>query len=350
MRFAFTDDQLAFREAVADLFAKRCTPDHVRAWWGDPQATVGESAVWHALAEMGVIGCTAPGAVGGLGFSLLDLEPLLEEAGRAALPEPLVDTTAVALHALGGPTPRDRGIVGGWLDQIVAGELAVAVVGDRRLPVPGGETAGLLLALDGDRVVAIPGDAMAATPQPSVDGTRHLATVTWDSDAEVDLAVADDGRRLAAELRDRGAVATAAVLLGLGDTMLAMTVAYVTERRQFGVPVGSFQAVKHHLADALLRLELAKPVVRHAAAVLSGVPTDEGAGLAVEQTVAASMAKAAASDAAALVARQALQCHGAIGYTVEHDLHLFMKRSWALAESWGGAAWHRERIARQLLD
>ena len=133
---------------------------------------------------------------------------------------------------------------------------------------------------------------------------------------------------------DRLALGAAAQLVGLGQRMLDMTVDYAKQREQFGVPIGSFQAVKHHLADALKDIAFARPAVRRAAATLD--PRD------------VSMAKAMASDAASLSARHALQCHGAIGYTVEHDLHRFLQRTWTLARTLGDAAWHRERIARAL--
>ena len=130
---------------------------------------------------------------------------------------------------------------------------------------------------------------------------------------------------------DLAALGAAAVLVGLGQRMLDMTVDHVKQREQFGVAVGSFQAVKHHLADALKELAFARPVVQRAGAD----PTP----------LHVSMAKAAASDAASFVGRQALQCHGAIGYTVEYDLHRYLKQTWALARTHGDAASHRERIA-----
>ena len=139
---------------------------------------------------------------------------------------------------------------------------------------------------------------------------------------------------------DRGAWGTAAYLLGLSHRMLHLTVRYVGEREQFGVPIGSFQAIKHHLADATLQLSFARPAVYRAAwSLATGAP---------DRTRDVSMAKAMASDAALLMGRKALQCHGAIGYTEEADLHLFLKRSWALARTWGDAAWHRDRIGRAL--
>jgi hypothetical protein len=133
---------------------------------------------------------------------------------------------------------------------------------------------------------------------------------------------------------DHAALASAAQLVGLGQRMLDMTVGYVRQRQQFGVPIGSFQAVKHQLADSLKELAFARPAVWRAAASLE--PRD------------ISMAKAMASDAASFVARRALQCHGAIGYTVEYDLHRYLKHTWVLARSFGDAAWHRDRIAKEL--
>ena len=140
---------------------------------------------------------------------------------------------------------------------------------------------------------------------------------------------------------DRGAYATAAQLLGLADRMIELTVDYAKERKQFGVPIGSFQAVKHHLANARLALEFARPLVYRAAYSVAHDDPD--------RSVHVSMAKAQASDAAMLASRVALQCHGAIGYTTEYDLHLYMKRAWALARAWGDASWHRRRIEQAIL-
>jgi hypothetical protein len=139
---------------------------------------------------------------------------------------------------------------------------------------------------------------------------------------------------------EHATVAAAAQLVGLGQRMLDMTVDYVKQREQFGVPIGSFQAVKHQLADALKEVAFARPAVWRATwSLTSGAPT------AVRDV---SMAKAMASDAASFVARRALQCHGAIGYTVEYELHRFLKQTWVLARSFGDAAWHRDRIAKEL--
>ncbi len=154
-------------------------------------------------------------------------------------------------------------------------------------------------------------------------------------------------RRAAALAFDRGALAAAADLVGVARRLLDTTVAYVKVRHQFGKPIGSFQAVKHHLANALLGLELARPMVWRAAYTFQD---ETYAGGHPERGQHVSMAKARASDAAIATARAALQCHGAIGYTVEYDLHLWMKRAWALAAAWGDAAWHRARVGASMRE
>ena len=139
---------------------------------------------------------------------------------------------------------------------------------------------------------------------------------------------------------DRGALGTAATLVGLAQKLLDLTVEYVKQRQQFGTPIGSFQAVKHHLADTTKALAFARPAVYRASWSLAVAQRTD------ERDV--SIAKALASEAALQAGRAALQCHGAIGYTVEHDLHLLLKRTWALARAWGDAAWHRDQIGHAL--
>jgi alkylation response protein AidB-like acyl-CoA dehydrogenase len=343
VRFAFTDDQLLFRDAVRDLLDKECPPERVRDAWAAADGRV--PGVWNALAEMGVLGVPVPDAFGGLGLTELDLVLLVEETGRVGLPDPIVETVAVAaplladVNDLADPVSSD--LAQRWLPRIADGSAVVAVSLDGNPLVAHGAEAALLIAVAGAQLVAVPGDRVTGEAQRSVDGARRPATVCWDPAdavvlAEGPLATAIIGRAL-----DHGALAAAAQLLGLGQQLLDLTVDYVKERRQFGVPIGSFQAVKHHLADAMLQLEFARPVVHAAAyAMATGDP---------DAARAVAHAKVAAGDAASFVGRQALQCHGAIGYTVEYDLHLYLKRVWALAASWGDAAHHRRRVADLVL-
>ena len=153
-----------------------------------------------------------------------------------------------------------------------------------------------------------------------------LSTVHWPLDSDTLLAYGVAAAAAVSLLADRAAAGTAALLVGLGERMVAMAAAYAKERHQFGKPIGSFQAVKHHLADARVALEFARPATYRAAWSLSTAQP------ALSHD--ASMAKALASEAADLAARVALQVHGAIGYTWECDLHFYLKRTWALSRSW----------------
>lgn len=338
MHFAFTDDQLLFRDAVAELFAKECTPETVRWSWNDENGR--RPSTWSALAEMGVIGLTVPQAHGGMGMDEIDLLPILTEAGRVAYPGPLVETTAVVAPLLAESAPD--AVAGRWLPGIADGSVIATISLTGQPFVADAHIADLLVAQRDDRLYAVPGKCLRLTAQRSVDGARRLFAVDWD-EADADLiASGESGWSASNRAFDRAATATAAQLIGLSEQMIAMTVAYVVERKQFGVPIGSFQAVKHHLADAELKVSFARPTVWNAAYALAHRSPD-----AVRDV---SMAKCFSSDAAELIARKALQAHGAIGYTTEHDLHFWLKRAWALSASWGDAAWHRRRVAHILLD
>lgn len=299
MRFAFTDDQLAYRDAVRDLLAKECTSAHVRDAWTNATGRI--PGLWDQLDAMGVIGMLAPEADGGLGLTMVDLVLILEETGRHAVPEPIVETAAFGVPLLGR---------------------CDIVVGTAHRFVPWADTANVLITAAG----RFEPHTVELVPVQSVDGARRLFDLRGPAAAvEGDLGAA----------YHRGVLGNAAQLCGLSDRMLEITAAYVQERRQFGVPVGSFQAVKHHLANARIALEFARPLVYRAAATLD--------------VVHVSMAFAQAADAALVTARAALQCHGAIGYTTEYDLHLYMKRAWCLARAFGDARFHRERVAQAIL-
>lgn len=298
MRFDFTDDQIALRDAVRDLLERECTPAHVRAAWTNETGRV--PGLWNRLEEMGVPALLVPEADGGVGLTMADLVLVLEETGRYAVPEPILETAA-----FGAP------VVGAGLT-VAAGPALVAWA----------DTADVILTSAG-RFDPATAELVA---HPSVDGARRVFEVRGEAEPF-------PGDLHAAYIRI--ITGTAAQLCGLSDRMLTMTADYVKDRRQFGVPVGSFQAVKHHLANARTALEFTRPLVYRAACTLDGMH--------------AHMALAKAADTANATVRAALQCHGAIGYTTEHDLHLYMKRAWALARAWGDARIHRERVARSIL-
>lgn len=316
MRFALSDDQVTFREAVRDVLAKEATPAVVRAAWEAPAGAL-ERGVWDSLDAMGALSLLVTEDDGGLGLDETFLVPILEEAGRVALPHPIVETAMVAAPLLGAGLG------------MVATDLGGPII-----PCAGDADRLLLRTTRG--LVVVDGTLVALSPADTVDRARRAARTTFDRGGDL---VTDDPGAIELAL-DRGALGTAAMLVGLAQAMLDMTVGYVSQRRQFGQPVGSFQAVKHHLADAALALEFARPAVWRAAwSVAHDEPT---------RTRDVSMAKAMAGDAAELVGRKALQCHGAIGYTVEADLHLFLKRTWALTRTWGDTAHHTDRVVAAL--
>jgi hypothetical protein len=305
----------------------------VREAWSNADGCV--PALWQGLAELGVLGVLASQQDGGLGMHDLDLVLLLEECGRFAAPGPIAETAAVAvplLDALATGTHRR------WLGAVARGEAKVAI-GLHPL-VAGAAGADVLLLLHGDEVHVVERGSVRLDPQRAVDGSRRLSCVSWTPSMATRLASGHTARVALERARDRAAVATAAELIGLARHMVETTVEYAKTRHQFGKPIGSFQAVKHHLADAAVAVEMAAPSVYRAAYSLAREAPD--------RALRTSTAKALASDAATLVARKALQCHGAIGYAFENDLHLWMKRAWALAAAWGDAAWHRSRVAATL--
>ena len=208
--------------------------------------------------------------------------------------------------------------------------------------VPAAGRADLALLCTGGEVHAVAAGDLSATPQRSVDRARRLARVDWSPTA--DTLVSDDPS-VVDEVLDRGALAAAAQAIGVGRRLLDVTVAYVAEREQFGRPVGVNQAVKHHCSNVAIALEFAAPMVHKAAWAITHGEGPEGGNPSVD----VAMAKAMASDAVDLACRSALQCHGAIGYTIEHDLQLWLKRGWALSASWGDAAHHRRRVGAGLL-
>ena len=318
MYFAFDDDQQAFADATRTVLADHCGPDVVRAAWAAAPGDL-DRTVWDQLVALGVNALLLDEKHGGMGLDEVWAALVLEEIGKVALPHPLVETMVVA--AAFDPS-------------VVDGTLISTNLGGPNVPCAADADRLLLLDEDTNALHLVDRASVELEPVTAVDRARRLARVVWTpTDGSI---VTDDAGEISLA-RDRGVFGTAAVLLGLADTMLQMTAEYVRERRQFGVPIGSFQAVKHQLADALMLVAFARPAVHRAAwSIAQHEPT---------RSRDVSMAKAMASDAAVDVARIALQCHGAIGYTVEHDLHLYLKRALALSRCWGSAEEHRRLVA-----
>jgi len=337
MRFGFDEDRLLLQKTLRNFLASECPPARVRALWDTETGRSPE--LWKALAEQGVTGLLAPEAHAGMGMDETFLVLLEEEAGRAALAEPLIETAAVAvplLRELDAPELASR-----WLPAIAAGEAIVTVGHPVNAFLADAHVADLLLLPHADELHAIARSEAVLERQPVDDPARRVFTLRWTPSARTRVAQGEAARtRLAAAL-DRGALASAAQLLGVTEQLLEMAVAYARQRQQFGQPIGAFQAVKHQLANVKVALEYARPVVYRAAHSLATG--------AAARAVDVSHAKLAAGEAAALAARTALQVHGAIGYTWEQDLHVWMRRAWSLGLAWGSGRFHRERVAQAVL-
>jgi alkylation response protein AidB-like acyl-CoA dehydrogenase len=337
MRFAFTDDQKMLRDTVREVLQRECAPEVVRAAWeGNPE---GARAVWDTLAETGVIGMTASEEAGGMAMSELDLVLPLEEAGYAALPGPIVDTVAVGiplLEAAGTDAQKER-----WLGPAVAGKARIVVsLGDQSI-VAHAVSADVLIAEQGGAAYCVPLAEASISVERSVDRARELGRVSFEADAQYQMRQDVDTTALFMLARERAALGTAAQLIGLSRRMLDMAVQYAKDREQFGKPIGAQQAIKHRLANALIEQQFARPTVYRAGWSMATSAPDAD--------INVSLAKIYAGQAAKFVAKEALQVHGAIGYTIECDLHMWMKRAWALAAVHGDAAFHRERVGRHIL-
>lgn len=318
MRFALDESHEDFASSIDALLTKSDMPAVIRAWnTGD---TAAGAAVWQRLADTGVNGLLVPEEHDGLGADPVDLVVALEQLGRHAVPGPVVETVAVAPLLLAAVAPDRLGALAG-------GSLATVAFAPHVPYAVDTEVADLVLHV-ADGTVSV---GTAGRVRESVDRSRRLSEV---SPAET-LGTSDTAAAF-----DVGVLASAAQLQGLGRTLLDTTVEYAQQRKQFGKAIGSFQAVKHHLAEVAVGLEMARPLLHGAAiAVRDGLPT-------ASRDVSA--AKVACGDAAYRAARTALQVHGAIGYTQEYDLSLWITKVRALVTAWGTPDLHRARVVDAL--
>jgi alkylation response protein AidB-like acyl-CoA dehydrogenase len=329
--FAFSDEQMALRDLARDLFEKESPPSRLRALW---EGAPWDRRVWETMAKAGLTGLTVPEEHGGAGGNELDLILVLEEAGRAALPEPILETVGIAapLIAEAGTEKQQHE----WLPRIAAGTAIVTIGGPL---VPYADTADVLLHSK---------STSSETRAYAVPSGRFRARKIETQDRAIPVFLVDDvnvrGTRIPAGIEPlerafgRLVLAAASMLNGVALKLLELSVEHAKTRRQFGHPIGSFQAVKHQLADVYVALECARSATWYAAWAM--------ASLAPDAKDAISAAKATASDAEALANRVALQVHGGIGFTWEHDLHFWLTRGKALEQTWGSAAGHRAGVAR----
>jgi len=328
MDFELSDDQRALQEAAAALLDDLASSERVRAAAKDERGYDG--VLWKAMVDQGWMGVELPADGGGLGLGTVEAAVLFEQVGRHVAPAPFVEST-LALGALA------RAGAEGWVERLVGGDAVGCVAWRPDAPVPYAPVSDVAVVLHPDHVVAV--DLTAGPPirrEQAMDLTRPLGWLDLAGRPTESLG----GDEEANELLDRGAAAYAATLLGGAARVLELTVDYAKERVQFGKPIGSFQAVKHRCADMLVDVEGMRSVAYWAAwSIGAGEP---------DRSMAASTAKVWCSDAAKRVMASGLQVHGGIGFTWEHDLHLFLKRSQLDQVAFGDATDHRERLARLL--
>jgi alkylation response protein AidB-like acyl-CoA dehydrogenase len=330
MDFGLSDDQREIQRTARELLSERSRPERLRE---HAEAHRFDQGLWRELCELGWPGIAVSEQHGGQGLGLVELSILCEELGRAVAAVPLLPTVLVAavIERAGSEEQCQR-----WLAGLASGEL-LGALGEVRDGVAelvvGGPDADVLLLVDEGalRARVCARAEVAIEPLLSIDPTRPAARV---------IAPDGAGESLEGDVSggvDRALVAIASELVGVCDRALAMTVAYVKERKQFGVPVGSYQAVSNRCAQMLLDTEKARSTTAFAAWAADADPGRLGE--------AAAMAKAAASDAGIEVTASAIQAHGGLGFTWEADVHWLYKRAHVDAAMLGGAKRQRARLA-----
>ena len=325
MDFTLSDEQQMFAETARSLFADSSTPDHWRRMMEAGEAI--DPARWAAIVETGLTLVLLPESAGGIGLAETDFALIAQEAGYVVLPEPLVESAGVAAPMLAALAP-DHPLLADPAATIAIAHPANPYVANAD------SAAAILLHQDGEAYLATP-DQVTLTAQPSIDPFRRLFTVEWSPQNATALGKADWDLAL-----DRASLLNAAFGLGLAQRAVDLAVDYAKERQQFGKPIGSYQGVNHHPPSARVPIDSAKPVV-------AAAPAEIGA-RDVQARARVSHAKLVALEAADKAARASIQVHGAMGYSWEVDVHLFLKRALALTQSWGPPAYHRARIATRI--
>jgi alkylation response protein AidB-like acyl-CoA dehydrogenase len=328
MNFDFSADQQDIKRTARDLLQARFASGRLREL---AEAGADDRETFSEVVALGWPGIAVSESHGGLGLGLIELVILQEELGYALAPLPFLSNSAAALlleHA-GSEEQRER-----WLPGVLSGDRrgSVGMVGERGAGlVPDGSGAAFVILVSGSRAALVEAESAALQHRPTIDMTRRFART--EAPLQAGEALPGD----VAGAMDRVAVALAAECVGLAQRMLEAAVAYAKERRQFGQPIGVHQAVSHRCAQMLLETESARSATYYAAWCADHEPAS--------LPLAAASAKAYASDAGANVTAAALQVHGGIGFTWEHDLHFFLKRARLNGQLFGSSRSHRERIA-----
>ncbi len=356
MDFELSDDQIALRDGARELLDAVASPAAVRKSFDGAGGT--DAALWRAMVDQGWPALAQPESNGGLGLGVVEVAVMLEEIGRHAAPAPFASTVLV-LAALELIDQSEFPFVAEMTTSLIAGESLACVAWSRNPDAVRAtpEAKGWVLTGRPDPILDAPGASfvlvVATTPdgrglfgvnlavdeikaEPVMDRTRSLGWLHLDATPAWRVGGEDAVIRLV----DMGAVFSSAEMLGGATRVLDMAVEYAKDRIQFGRPIGSFQAIKHRCADMLVDVEGMRSSTYWAAWCLSAADP--------ESSVAASTAKIWGADASKRVMASALQVHGGIGFTWEHDLHFFMKRAQVDQLAFGDASYHRERLAKLL--
>lgn len=365
MYFDLTDEQQAIRSTAREFLAARYKSERIRELIDTEHGF--EQSDWEEMAELGWPGLALPEEWGGQGLGIVDLAVLFEEMGYALAPSPLLSTmvAGLALATRGTDEQKER-----WLRPLAAGEArgtlalfdagTTAAIGGFEMEA---KADGDGVVLDGEKVLVMDAagadfflvatsdgrrhlvergaDGVDVGAESSIDPTRRLHSVRFDGVRVAPEATLSGGQADYLPVLWRACVALSAESTGVAQRTLEMAVEYAKERKQFDRPIGSYQAVSHRCAQMLLETENSRSAVYGAAWAADAEPES--------LPLAASMAKAYASDAGWRVPDAAIQVHGGIGFTWEHDLHFFLKRGRANAATFGDARWHRERVADLVL-
>jgi alkylation response protein AidB-like acyl-CoA dehydrogenase len=366
MQFGLSESQTILKNNARKFFATECPISEVRRLMeGD---TAYDAALWRKMAGQGYMGVVIPEEYGGLGLGMVELAVLLEEMGMAMVPGPYFSTVVLAgtLLARAGNDDQKRKYLapiadGGaratvalleksarWDPAAVRLEMKDGLISGEKFFVPDAGVADFVITVarhGGDLVLALVNaraSGFDARPMPALDLTRKLYRLTYDCVAAEVLARGAAAEAALEAMLDVGAMGLAAELAGGMQRVLDIAVAYVKTRKQFGKPVGQFQAVQHQCADMLVYTESSKSAAYYAAwALQEGIP---------EAPVAVSVAKAYTSDAGREVGNRGIQVHGGMGFTWENDVHLYYRRAKANEIALGDATFHRERIAKLVVD
>jgi alkylation response protein AidB-like acyl-CoA dehydrogenase len=354
MNFELSDDQQSIKRTAKEFLAARYKPETVRTLAEGEDGPTDEQ--WLELAELGWPGVIVPESDGGLGLGGVELVVIQEEMGYALVPSPLFSTLAAAalLVALGKDGQRERCLgplangevrgsvaiwdeAGGWAPDHSEVELSDGRLTATKVAVPDAATADFLIVAGADGshyLVETAADGVRVDAERALDPTRRLFTVTLDGAPAEALGREPEG---VAQAYATIVTALAAENVGVAQRAMEMAITYAKDRKQFDRPIGSYQAVSHRCAQMLLEVEGARSLSYWAGWALDNEPDTA--------MRAASMAKAYAGDTGFRVAASALQVHGGIGFTWEHDLHFFLKRAKTNAHAFGDARWHRDRVA-----